>query len=119
MKQFFAKLGIHKMDEMEKNIALKAQRNALIYLIGALLVWSLYESYKVHIQNSSVNLAPSFLLVTTALVLIFSQMYLQKQAVKGDDEYQEENPFYKLILVIAIIVGVIVSIGSWILMAGR
>lgn len=119
MKQVFAKLGIHKMDEMEKNIALKAQRNALIYLIGALLVWSLYESYKAHIQNSSVNLVPSFLLVTTALVLIFSQMYLQNQAVKGDDEYQEENPFYKLILGIAIIVGVIVSIGSWILMAGR
>jgi hypothetical protein len=46
--------------------------------------------------------------------LIFSQLYLQKQAVKGDDEYKDENPFYKLILAIAIIVGVIVSIGSWI-----
>ncbi|MGI6548414.1 MAG: hypothetical protein ACOX4Q_00040 [Syntrophomonadales bacterium] len=54
------------------------------------------------------------LLVSTALVLVLSQLYLQKQAVKGDDEYKDENPFYKLILAIAIIVGVIVSIGSWI-----
>lgn len=53
-------------------------------------------------------------MVSTALVLVLSQLYLQKQAVKGDDEYKDENPFYKLILAIAIIVGVIVSIGSWI-----
>ena len=119
MKQFFNKIGIHKMDEMEKNISLKAQRNALIYLIVALLVWSLYESYNVHMQNSTINLAPCFLLVSTSFVLIFSQMYLQKRAVKGDDEYKEENPFYKLILAIAIIVGVIVSIGSWLLIAGK
>lgn len=41
MKLFFSKLGFRKMDEMEKDIALKAQRNALILISsGAWLVFS-------------------------------------------------------------------------------
>lgn len=44
MKSFFSKLGFRKMDEMGKDIALKAQRNALIYALLALAMWSLYES---------------------------------------------------------------------------
>ena len=119
MKQLFEKLGFHKMDEMDKVIAQKAQRNALIYVIVALLVWSFYESYKVYTQNTPINLAPCFLLVSTCLVLNFSQLFFQKQAVKDDDEYKDENPFWKIVLIIAIISVIIVSFGSWFLIAGK
>ncbi|PKO12256.1 MAG: hypothetical protein CVU39_24740 [Chloroflexi bacterium HGW-Chloroflexi-10] len=118
MKSFFLKLGFRKMDEMEKTIGLKAQRNALIYVLLALTAWSFYESFKTYTQHTSINSLPSFLLVTTSIVLIFSQLVLQKRATKGDDEYQDDNPLLKIILVGAIISAIIVSIGAWLIISG-
>ncbi|SDG58727.1 hypothetical protein [Desulfosporosinus hippei] len=118
MKSFFSKVGFHKMDEMEKNIALSAQRNALIYVLLALAAWSFYESFKAYTQYTSINSAPSFLLVTTSLVQIFSQLVLQKRIVKDDDEYKDDNPLLKIIIVGAIISTIIVSIGAWLIVSG-
>ena len=39
--------GRHKMDEMERHILFKSQRNAYFFLVLALVVWSLYESWQV------------------------------------------------------------------------
>lgn len=118
MKSFFSKLGFRKMDEMEKDIALKAQRNALIYALLALAIWSLYESFKVYTQHTSLNPVPSFLLVTTTFVLILSQLVLQKRVVKGDDEYKDTTPLLRIIVVGVIVVAVIISIGAWLLFSG-
>lgn len=119
MRTFFLKLGFRKMDEMEKDIALKAQRIALIYALLALAIWSFYESFKVYTQQyTSLNLAPSFLLVTTSLVLIISQLVLQKRVVKGDDEYKDTTPIIKIIGVGIIVVAIIISIGAWIVFSG-
>ncbi len=118
MKSFFSKLGFRKMDEMEKDIALKAQRNALIYVLLVLVTWSFYESFKVYTQHTPLNSAPSFLLVTTSLVLILSQLVLQKRVVKGDDEYKDTTPILKIIVVGIIVAAIIISIGAWIILSG-
>jgi hypothetical protein len=118
MKSLFLKLGFRKMDEMEKNISLKAQRNALIYVLLALAAWSFYESFKTYTQHTSINSIPSFLLVTTSLVLIFSQLMLQKGVIKGDDEYKDDNPLLKIIIIGAIISAIIISIGAWLIFSG-
>jgi len=118
MKSFFSKLGFRKMDEMEKDIALKAQRNALIYILLVLAIWSFYESFKVYTQQISLYLVPSFLLVTTSFVLILSQLVLQKRVIKGDDEYKDTTPILKTILVGVIIAAIIISIGAWIFFSG-
>ncbi len=118
MKSFFSKLGFRKMDEMEKDIALKAQRNALIYVLLVLVTWSFYESFKVYTQHTPLNSAPSFLLVTTSLVLILSQLVLQKRVVKGDDEYKDTTPILKIIVVGIIVAAIIISIGAWIVLSG-
>ncbi|MBN7771797.1 hypothetical protein [Clostridium aminobutyricum] len=118
MKSFFAKLGFRKMDEMEMSIALKAQRNALIYVLLALTIWSLYESFKVYTQHISFNSVPSFLLVTTSFVLILSQLVLQKRVVKGDDEYKDPTSILKIIVIGVIVAAIIISIGAWIVFSG-
>lgn len=117
MKSFFLKLGFRKMDEMEKDIALKAQRNALIYILLALAIWSLYESFKVYTQHTSINTVPSFLLVTTSFVLILSQLVLKKRVVKGDDEYKETTSLLNII-VVGVIAVAIISIGAWLIFSG-
>lgn len=115
MKTFFSKLGFRRMDEMEKDIALKAQRNALIYALLALAIWSLYESFKAYTQHTSLNSAPGFLLATTSFVLILSQIVLQKRVVKGDDEYKDTTPLLKIIAAGVIVAAIIISIGAWLI----
>lgn len=112
MKKLLEKFGIHKMDEMERSIALKAQRNALIYVGFALTIWSFYESYKVYTQHTEINLAPSFLLISTSLVLIFSQFYLRRRAVKGDEEYEKSNSILKVIVAAVLIMGIIALVAA-------
>ena len=119
MKPFFSKLGFRKMDEMEKDIALKAQRNALIYVLLVLAVWSFYESFKVYTQHTPLNSAPSFLLVTTSFVLIISQLVLQRRVVKGDDEYKGTTPLFKIIIAGIVIAAIIISVGAWLILSGN
>lgn len=119
MKKFFKKLGFRKMDEMEKNIALKSQRNALVYVLAALLIWSFYESYKVFEYHNSINLTPCFLLVSTSWILILSQWFLKNQAVKGDDEIVEQNPIRNQILIGGMAFLIIIAVGITFLIVGR
>jgi hypothetical protein len=106
------------MDEMEKDIALKAQRIALIYVLLVLAIWSFYESFKVYTQHSALNSVPCFLLITTCFVLISSQIVLQKRAIKGDDEYNDTTPIIKIVFAGAVVAAIIVSIGAWIIFSG-
>lgn len=118
MKNFLNKLGFHKMDEMEKSIALKSQRITLVYILIALILWSFYESYKVYVYHTPINLLPCFLLVSASWVLIISQAILKKQAVKDDEDYKKENPIWKFVLITILIVGIIAAIGSFTIMSG-
>lgn len=111
MKKLYSKLSFHKMDEMEKNIALRAQRIALTYSLIVLILWSLSELYKAYMYQIKLNELPCFLLISTCWVLIISQAVLKKQAIKDDEEYQKENPIWKFVLVIIIIVSIIIAIG--------
>ena len=69
MKAFFRRLGFRKMDEMERMVALKAQRNALLYGVIFLLGWSIYNAWRALATQSEMDTTPSFLLVTMSLVL--------------------------------------------------
>lgn len=118
MKKFEQKRFIRKMDEMEKHIALKSQRIALVYILVALLLWSFYESYQVYAYHTKLNLFPCFLLVSTCWVLIISQAIFKKKSVGDDAEYQKENPIWKPILLIILAAGAIAAIGSFLLISG-
>lgn len=109
MKNFFKKLGFRKMDEMEQHIAFKAQRNALLFLFLALFVWTLYESYKVYAFEAKLNLLPCFLLVAASWVQTISQLVMSRNAVKGDDEYNESSPVLKIILVVFVVAAIIAT----------
>ena len=112
MKKFFKKLGFHKMDEMEQHIAFKSQRNALIFLLLALFIWTLYESYKVYAFHSELNPFPCFLLAAASCIQTFSQLIMTHNAVKGDEETPKASPLLKTILICLAIGAVIITIGS-------
>lgn len=110
MKGIFRKLGFHKMDEMERHILFTSQRNSYLFLIGALLVWSLYERYKVYTYHTRPNLLPSFLLVCAVFIQSISQLIMSHFAAKDGDDSHKTTHFPKTVIIIGIIVCVIIAI---------
>lgn len=109
MKQLFEKMGFQKMDEMEKEIALKSQRNALTYVIVVLFIWSTYELYCSITQQVDFNKLPCILLITTAWVQTISQLLLKRRAVMGDSEYKFVNK--NTVITFAIATTLIIIVG--------
>ncbi len=118
MKNFFRKLGFRKMDEMEQHIAFKAQRNALLFLIIALFIWTIYEAYKVFTYDTMLNPLPCFLLAGSSCVQLFSQLIMARNAVKDDDESFITSPLFKIIILVGVIVGIIATAVAAIMFMG-
>lgn len=112
------KLRFRKMDEMERHIVYKAQRNSYLFLVGALLVWSMYESCRVYLYHSRLNLLPCLLLVGAAVVQAFSQLILTRNAVKDDEDSCETGPLIKIIVLSCAVAGVIATVIASILLMG-
>ena len=103
MPAFWKRLKPHKPDEMERHILFKAQRNAYLFLIAALVIWSFYESIQVYIHHSRLNLLPCLLLTAAVLIQSFSQIILTRSAVKDDEDSYETGPLIKLVLLACVI----------------
>lgn len=112
MKKFLKGFRFHKMDEMERHIVFRSQRNSYLFLVIALLIWSFYESYRVYAFHTKLNLIPCMLLVTAVVIQIFSQLVMERNAVKDDEDSYETTPLLKIIILICVIVSVIITIGA-------
>lgn len=113
MKKLF-----RKMDEMERYISYRSQSYAYLFLIISLFCWTMYESYKVYTYHTTLNLFPCMLLVSASLIQSFSQLLLQRNAVKDDEEYRTDSSLFRIILLICAISSLIVSIGAVIVIMG-
>lgn len=98
---------------MERMVALKAQRNALLYGVVFLLGWTIYNSCQAVAAGSRADLTPSFLLVTMSLVLSFSQVYYQKKLLAGTEEGEEYSRSFRHTLLAALaVMAVLVAVGT-------
>ena len=118
MKGIFSKLGLRIMDEMEKYIAFKAQRNAYIFLIIALLIWTLYESISVYVHHTRLNPFPCMLLAAASLIQSFSQLTMAHNAVKDDKDFYKTEPLLKTIILICVATGIAATIGASFILIG-
>ena len=119
MKAFFRRLGFRKMDEMERMVALKAQRNALLYGVIFLLGWSIYNAWRALATQSEMDTTPSFLLVTMSLVLTFSQFYYQKRLLAGTEEGEAYSRSFRNTLLAALaVVVMLVAVGTGLILWG-
>nr|WP_325252141.1 hypothetical protein [uncultured Oscillibacter sp.] len=118
MKQILGKLRFRKMDEMERHILFKAQRNAYLFLVTALIIWSFCESIQVYIHHSRLNLLPSLLLTAAVLIQSFTQMILSRNAVKDDEDSCETGPLMKLILLACAAAALAATAGAAVVLMG-
>lgn len=118
MKQFLKKLGFRRLDEMERSILFKAQRNAYLFLAAALLIWSLYESCQVYLHHSRLNPLPGLLLASAAVIQAFSQLIMTRGAVKDDEDSFETEPLLRIILLVCVIVSILAAAVAAIVLLG-
>lgn len=118
MKWTLGKWKLHKMDEMERSIISKSQRNAYLFLIAALLIWSLYESYRVYAYHGRLNPIPCLLLAAAAVIQTFSQLTLMRNAVKDNEDSHETGPFMMLIALLCVAAGVAATAVAAIVLMG-
>ena len=104
--------GRHKMDEMERHILFRAQRNSYLFLVLALTVWTFYESGRVYLHHTRLNLVPCLLLVVSVLIQSFSQLILTRAAVKGDEDSYETGPLARIVVLACAAAGLIAAIGA-------
>lgn len=118
MNRIFKNLGTHPPDEMERAILLKAQRNAYLFLVIALLAWSFYESFQVYTRHTRLNPLPAFLLGAAALIQSFSQLLMTRSAVKDDEDSCETEPLLRLITLVCAAAAVIATAVSAVVLMG-
>lgn len=118
MKRFLKKPEFRGLDEMEKAILFKAQRNAYLFLAASLLLWSLHNSFRVCRYHERLDLLPGLLLVSAVLIQIFSQLVMARNAVKDDEESFETAPLVRIILFICIVTVIIAAAGASVLLMG-
>lgn len=104
MKNIFK---VSQRDEMQKMISYRAQSYAYYFLFAALFLWTIYESCEVFWFEGELNLLPCFLMVGASMIQGFSELVMQRNAVKGDDEYQSTQPLFRIILFACVIAAVI------------
>lgn len=100
MKSIWKKFRFHKPDEMERHILFKAQRNAYLFLVAALVVWTFYESWQVYARHTRLNLLPCLLLTGAVLIQGISQLLLTRRAVQGDEDSYETGPLVRLVALV-------------------
>ena len=109
MKGIWKRLGFRRPDEMERFILFKAQRNAYLFLVAALFLWTVYESCRVYIHHSRLNLMPCLLLVGASLIQGFSQLVMTRSAVKDDDDSYETGPLVRIVVLACAAGGVLAA----------
>lgn len=117
MKKWMKKLGFQEMDEMQRLIALKAQRNALIYAVLFLLAWEGWNLFRTLRYETELDNIPGLLLSTITLVLIGSQIYYQQKVLKGSEEGKVYTRSLTRTLILGCLLGVgLAVVGTWLML---
>lgn len=106
--------GFPPQDEMERHIADKAARNGYTFLMAVLVVWTFRESLRTFADPRSFNIFPLLLLMAGMLVRDLSQFLYKHNAVKGDEEYDAFRPWFRAMLVIAVLTSVAMAVAAFV-----
>lgn len=101
------------MDEMQKDIKIRSQSNAFKFVVGALIIWILYEIYYSYTNSVRVYFMPTLLIISTMLVHNISMLILKKRMVSGDEEYKEPNKIIWNVVLIVVLTILILVFGIY------
>ncbi len=80
-----------KMDEMGQSIRLRSEAWGYRFIILALSIWTLFNSWQTLANGARYSPLPGFLVCLSVCVQGLSQYVLRRRMTAGDEEYQEPN----------------------------
>ena len=80
-----------KMDEMDKNILLRAQALGYKCTLILLSLWTFYNCYQVLAHGAKYSPLPGLVVCFAVCIQGFAQMAMKRKMIAGDEEYREPN----------------------------
>lgn len=105
-----------KMDEMDRNLQLRSEEWGYRFLVLALSMWTLFNSWQTIVNGEKYKPFPCLILCLSICVQSFTQMAMKEKMVEGDDEYKEPSKLVPSIIFSIVLFTVIVSIGTFIML---
>ena len=102
------------IDEMERNINLKAQSFAYMVAKILLSIWALYESYVTLTDGGRLNIIPILIFTIMNASEGFYGLVLKRKMITGDEEYKEPNKVVRTAIVVVTLAVILISVGTFI-----
>lgn len=107
-----------KMDEMDRNIQLRAEERGYRIMVLLLGIWILFNCWQTLAYGAEQQPLPVLILCLSVSVQSFSQIAMKQKMTAGDEEYREPNRLLWTILASIAAVAVILSLGIYFLARG-
>lgn len=102
-----------KMDEMNRNIRLRSEELGFKAAVFVLAVWVLIECWRNFTGGDIFNPIPMIILAAVLCVQGFSEMFMRRKMISGDEEYREPNKFLWGMISAIVIIAIVLSIGFY------
>lgn len=104
------------LDEMDRNIKLRAE--SLGFKISMLLmsIWTLYESYIALTTGARLNILPCLMVTASCAAESLCETIIKHRMIKGDDEYREPNKALLAAVAAITTAAVIVAVGTFLIL---
>ncbi len=108
-------MAMKKMDEMDRNIQLRAEEWGYRAILLALCGWTLWNCWQSLVQGVEYSPVPGLILCIGVCTQSFSQMAIRQKMLEGDEEYREPNRLLWSVCAVILGVAVLLSFGLWLL----
>lgn len=105
-----------KMDEMDRDIQLRAEEWGYKTVLLALCSWTILNVYQSLTNHIKLDMLPCLILCLTICVQTLSQMIMKRKMVAGDEEYKEPNKLLYAIVAAIVIAAIVLSLGAFFFM---
>ena len=105
-----------KMDEMDRDIQLRAEEWGYKTVLLALCAWTILNVYQSLTNHIKLDMLPCLILCLTICVQTLSQMIMKRKMVAGDEEYKEPNKLLYAIVAAIVIAAIVLSLGAFFFM---
>lgn len=104
-----------KLDEMDKNIQLRAEEISYRVTLLLLSAWTLYNCWQVLANGAAYSPVPGWIVCIAVCVQGFSQTAMKRKMVAGDEEYHEPNKLLWMIVGVIAVAAMVLSAGTYFL----
>lgn len=101
-----------RMDEMDRNIQLRAEEWGYRVAMLALAVWTFYNCFQTLANGAKYSPLPGLIVCLAASVQSFSQMVIKRRMIDGDEEYREPNKPAWMFFAAIVITVLVLSVGT-------